>query len=255
MVLSGARVVGRRARRARERARLRGDARLRRALGSARRVHGEQALAGHHARRRRSAPRARASASTRGSRAPTRRPARAGRPSAPRRRAVPAAPAGHDLHARRASRRRAATGSSMPLVLWTAPSRQLPDADLVRARLDAPRRGCGRRCRRRARVRDARAAVVRAAADTRPYALVFGLGMHVMIGLMFGPVVWFALLMMTLLARRLPARPLASSRSTASPTAWRGNGSSEVREPTPSRPQRPSWTWSWSKYATSQPVG
>jgi hypothetical protein len=35
---------------------------------------------------------------------------------------------------------------------------------------------------------------------TRTAALVFGLGMHAMIGLMFGPVVWFALLMMTLLA-------------------------------------------------------
>ncbi len=34
---------------------------------------------------------------------------------------------------------------------------------------------------------------------TRPYAFVFGLGMHAMIGLCFGPVVWFALLMMTLL--------------------------------------------------------
>ena len=34
---------------------------------------------------------------------------------------------------------------------------------------------------------------------TRPYALVFGLGMHAMIGLCFGPVLWFALLMMTLL--------------------------------------------------------
>jgi uncharacterized membrane protein YphA (DoxX/SURF4 family) len=34
---------------------------------------------------------------------------------------------------------------------------------------------------------------------TRPYALLFGLGMHLGIGLMFGPVVWFALLMMTLL--------------------------------------------------------
>jgi len=34
---------------------------------------------------------------------------------------------------------------------------------------------------------------------TRPYALLFGLGMHLMIGVMFGPVVWFALLMMTLL--------------------------------------------------------
>jgi hypothetical protein len=34
---------------------------------------------------------------------------------------------------------------------------------------------------------------------TRPYAFVFGLGMHAMIGLCFGPVLWFALLMMTLL--------------------------------------------------------
>ena len=34
---------------------------------------------------------------------------------------------------------------------------------------------------------------------TRPYALLYGLGMHLMIGLMFGPVIWFALLMMTLL--------------------------------------------------------
>jgi uncharacterized membrane protein YphA (DoxX/SURF4 family) len=34
---------------------------------------------------------------------------------------------------------------------------------------------------------------------TRTYALVFGLGMHAMIGLCFGPVLWFALLMMTLL--------------------------------------------------------
>jgi uncharacterized membrane protein YphA (DoxX/SURF4 family) len=36
-------------------------------------------------------------------------------------------------------------------------------------------------------------------ARTRPYAMVFGLGMHAMIGLCFGPVLWFALLMMTLL--------------------------------------------------------
>jgi hypothetical protein len=34
---------------------------------------------------------------------------------------------------------------------------------------------------------------------TSGVAFVFGLGMHAMIGLMFGPVVWFALLMMTLL--------------------------------------------------------
>jgi uncharacterized membrane protein YphA (DoxX/SURF4 family) len=46
-------------------------------------------------------------------------------------------------------------------------------------------------------------------ARTRPFALVFGLGMHAMIGLMFGPVVWFALLMMILLtAGYVPERCL-----------------------------------------------
>jgi hypothetical protein len=45
---------------------------------------------------------------------------------------------------------------------------------------------------------------------TRTCALFFGLGMHTMIGLMFGPVLWFALLMMTLLvAGYLPDRLLA----------------------------------------------
>lgn len=34
---------------------------------------------------------------------------------------------------------------------------------------------------------------------TRPYACAYGVAMHTMIGLMFGPVAWFALLMMTLL--------------------------------------------------------
>jgi hypothetical protein len=47
-------------------------------------------------------------------------------------------------------------------------------------------------------------------ARTRPYALAFGLGMHLMIGLMFGPVVWFALLMATILfAGYAPERILA----------------------------------------------
>jgi hypothetical protein len=46
-------------------------------------------------------------------------------------------------------------------------------------------------------------------ARTRTGALVFGLGMHTMIGLMFGPVRWLALLMMTLLvAGYLPERLL-----------------------------------------------
>jgi uncharacterized membrane protein YphA (DoxX/SURF4 family) len=34
---------------------------------------------------------------------------------------------------------------------------------------------------------------------TRPYALAFGVGMHFMIGLMFGPVIWFSLMMISLL--------------------------------------------------------
>ena len=34
---------------------------------------------------------------------------------------------------------------------------------------------------------------------TRRYALVWGIGMHFMIGVMFGPVIWFSLLMITLL--------------------------------------------------------
>jgi len=56
---------------------------------------------------------------------------------------------------------------------------------------------------------------------TRLVALVFGLGMHAMIGLMFGPVIWFALLMMTLLvACFLPERWLAPppGKATARPT-------------------------------------
>jgi uncharacterized membrane protein YphA (DoxX/SURF4 family) len=46
-------------------------------------------------------------------------------------------------------------------------------------------------------------------ARTRPYALLFALGMHAMIGLCFGPVLWFALLMMTLVTGAfLPERYL-----------------------------------------------
>jgi uncharacterized membrane protein YphA (DoxX/SURF4 family) len=43
---------------------------------------------------------------------------------------------------------------------------------------------------------------------TRPWATLFGLGMHAMIGLLFGPVVWFALLMMTLLTAGYLPEPL-----------------------------------------------
>jgi Vitamin K-dependent gamma-carboxylase len=53
---------------------------------------------------------------------------------------------------------------------------------------------------------------------TRTGALVFGLGMHAMIGLMFGPVLWFALLMMTLLAAgHAPTRFLVRFETIAIP--------------------------------------
>jgi uncharacterized membrane protein YphA (DoxX/SURF4 family) len=42
---------------------------------------------------------------------------------------------------------------------------------------------------------------------TRPYAFAFGIAMHLMIGLMFGPVIWFSLLMISLLvASYVPER-------------------------------------------------
>jgi uncharacterized membrane protein YphA (DoxX/SURF4 family) len=45
---------------------------------------------------------------------------------------------------------------------------------------------------------------------TRSVALVFGAGMHLMIGLMFGPVIWFSLLMMTLLVASYAPAPWLS---------------------------------------------
>ena len=44
-----------------------------------------------------------------------------------------------------------------------------------------------------------RCAAVVHAADHRPYALAFGVAMHFGIDLMFGPVIWFSLLMIILL--------------------------------------------------------
>jgi uncharacterized membrane protein YphA (DoxX/SURF4 family) len=71
---------------------------------------------------------------------------------------------------------------------------------------------------------------------TRPFALAFGLVMHAMIGLMFGPVVWFALLMMTLLAAGwLPERVLAVTIRGRGP---RGDPSSSPPRPGPSRRSR-----------------
>jgi len=62
-------------------------------------------------------------------------------------------------------------------------------------------------------------------ARTRPYALAFGVAMHVMIGWMFGPVIWFALLMIALLLgcfapHRWLVRalnPLSGARSEGAP--------------------------------------
>ena len=50
---------------------------------------------------------------------------------------------------------------------------------------------------------------------TRPYALAFGVAMHLMIGLMFGPVIWFSLLMISLLvASYAPVPWLRGTRRT-----------------------------------------
>jgi len=42
---------------------------------------------------------------------------------------------------------------------------------------------------------------------TRPYALAFGVAMHLMIGLMFGPVIWFSLLMISVLVASYAPEP------------------------------------------------
>lgn len=57
---------------------------------------------------------------------------------------------------------------------------------------------------------------------TRPYAMLYGIAMHTMIGLMFGPVIWFAMLMIVLLVggyanERLLARLFRLGRSPAPP--------------------------------------
>jgi len=54
----------------------------------------------------------------------------------------------------------------------------------------------------------------------RPFALVFGVGMHLTIGLMFGPVIWFSLLMISLLvASYAPERWLVSALHLGRPTS------------------------------------
>jgi vitamin K-dependent gamma-carboxylase len=55
---------------------------------------------------------------------------------------------------------------------------------------------------------------------TRPFALAYGVTMHAMIGLMFGPVIWFSLLMLCLLvACYVPERWLASIATRVSSIA------------------------------------
>jgi uncharacterized membrane protein YphA (DoxX/SURF4 family) len=76
---------------------------------------------------------------------------------------------------------------------------------------------------------------------TRNAALVVGVGMHAMIGLMFGPVVWFALLMMTLLlGSYLPDRLLEpldrlASRFEKRPPRKARNGREIEQEDTKTR--------------------
>jgi hypothetical protein len=67
---------------------------------------------------------------------------------------------------------------------------------------------------------------------TRTPALIVGLGMHMMIGLMFGPVVWFALLMAgLLLAAYTPERWLLRARAVLSsaPDGGTDRGAGDVR--------------------------
>lgn len=66
-------------------------------------------------------------------------------------------------------------------------------------------------------------------ARTRPFALWFGLGMHAMIGLMFGPVLWFSLLMMTLLFSGYAPDRLLKPLETLADRLDRGRGASSVR--------------------------
>jgi uncharacterized membrane protein YphA (DoxX/SURF4 family) len=64
-----------------------------------------------------------------------------------------------------------------------------------------------------------------ALAATRPYALAYGLAMHLMIGVMFGPVIWFSLLMCTLLAAGfLPDRWLERALAGRAPEPRDGSG-------------------------------
>jgi hypothetical protein len=55
---------------------------------------------------------------------------------------------------------------------------------------------------------------------TRPYALAWGLAMHAMIGLMFGPVIWFSLLMASLLVACFgPLRWLEAAAAKLEPSS------------------------------------
>jgi hypothetical protein len=65
---------------------------------------------------------------------------------------------------------------------------------------------------------------------TRPYAVIAGLGMHALIGLMFGPVIWFALLMSTLLVScYLPERWLLRLFRAPAPTPTTATGPATPR--------------------------
>lgn len=84
---------------------------------------------------------------------------------------------------------------------------------------------------------------------TRTAALLFGLVMHASIGLLFGPVVWFSLLMMTLLLvawapdtfwEAVGARVRAVSPTPREPDSSEPDSSEPVQEPTKSKKSKKS---------------
>ena len=228
---------------ARERARLRGDPGVRRPLRSPRRVHREQDVAGgrprDRRRSRRHAPRRRRAAASAA--------ASEGAPEAMR-------PMGSvrflqllpvTIYSASGIAKARGDWLTVPLVLWSHLHDSYQTAISVRARVgaagleldaDAGARRSPSRCWRRSGS---------ASRAPGPYALVFGLGMHAMIGLCFGPVLWFALLMMTLLVGGyLPERLLEPLDRLADRLETPGRLAAARVEPGAQQPQ--SWMQSGS---------
>ena len=188
-------------------------ARLRRARRSARRVHGLEDLAGHRAR---AVPVAERRAVV-GRRVVRRRrdPKHVAPPISSR--------AGASASSRSSSpvfycssgivRRRRGDWLQLPVRAVDAPPRLVPDAESAGSSRTTCRRSTWTVMQALTlRVRDPRAAVVRCCRGRGRTRSCGRSAMHLMIGLMFGPVIWFSLLMITLLVGELRAGALTSRR-------------------------------------------